>query len=59
MKNENDISAEKASESKGSRFQSENVYKVGTQGLGGKTRKGQKDPYYIGKVIMKDRELSC
>lgn len=46
--NENDISAEEASESKGSRLQSKNGNKVGKKGSRSKTCQGQKDPYYFG-----------
>ncbi len=46
--NENDISAEEKTESKGSWLQSENGYKVGQKGTCGKTRKRQKDSYNFG-----------
>jgi hypothetical protein len=48
---ENDISAEKASESKGSWLQSQNGYKVRQKGSCVKTRKRQKDSYNFREII--------
>ncbi len=45
---ENDISAEEKAESKGTRLQSKNGYKVGQKGACGKTCKGQESPHDFG-----------